>query len=172
MQDERAKERELADFEAQLAALVPRAEVDRDQLMFEAGSRAARKRLLVVNRLLAAACLLLVVTTVAPLAMRERADVVAKEEPQVGPPSASETIKEAETKLAETRELPNQLIVADSRELAAALAGGRSDLQPGRLRDPVGEKGGEVITHEADGSRPKSSRVLLLEYLDANGERL
>lgn len=175
MQDERAKARELADFEAQLAALAPRAEIDRDQLMFEAGARAARRKLLVVNRLLAAACVLLAVTTVAPLAMRERADVVAQEEPEsseVGPAVASQSVKAAGSRLAEARDLPNRLIVADSRELAAALADGRGDLRPARLRDSVEEKGGEVITHDTDGSGPKSSRMLLREYLDTNGGRL
>ncbi len=166
MQDERAKECDLADFEAQLAALSPRAEFNRDQLMFEAGARAARRKLQVVNRLLGAVCVLLAATTVAPLAMRERADVVAE---QVSTP----TIQAAETASRhEVKALPNQLVAADSRELAAAIAEGRGDLRPARLREVAESPSNETGPSDSTPARPKASRELIREYLESDGEYL
>lgn len=173
MQHERSQEPELAALESQLAELVPRVEIDRDRFMFAAGARSARGKLLVMNRLLAAACALLAVTTIAPLAIRERAGEAAHAEREPAnfksvAPATRTTVANA----TEVRELPDQLIVADSRELAAALAEGRSELRPERLRGLDDEIAGAVDGVETNAVRPKSSRMLLREYLEARGEPL
>lgn len=59
MHDPESSHHELKGFEAQLAALVPRARLDRDSLMYSAGCKAGAGRLRVVNRLLATASLAL-----------------------------------------------------------------------------------------------------------------
>lgn len=165
MQNERSEEPGLNDLEAQLAGLVPRAEIDRDRLMFEAGARAARGNLLVVNRLLAASCVLLAATTIAPLVMRHRDEVVVREQPTVVETIPRPPLRE------EATGLPNGLAVADGRELAAAIADGHGDFRPARLRDEVHQADGGAIEGDA-GVLPKPSRVLLREYLEAAGERL
>jgi hypothetical protein len=175
MQDERSQEPELAGLEAQLAALVPKSEMDRDRLMFEAGARAARRKLQVVNRLLAAACVLLAVTTVAPLAMQKRGNEMAGEEPGMAitvKPLPMANVRASEAEDIPLSRLPDQLVAADSRELAVALAEGRSELWPARLREGNEVEGGTSFRGKGDARRPKSSRMLLRDYLDADGKRL
>jgi hypothetical protein len=55
MHDPASSHDELKGFEAQLAALAPRARLDRDRLMFAAGRRAGARPLRIANRLLATA---------------------------------------------------------------------------------------------------------------------
>ena len=73
----------LSGLEARLAALVPRAAIDRDRLMFAAGQRAAAHRLRTANRLLTASSLVLGCLVVALVAVpRERNVPIAGSEPR------------------------------------------------------------------------------------------
>ena len=93
MHDSQSSHHELNEFEAQLAALAPRARLDRDRLMFAAGRRAGARPLRVANRLLATAsvglAVLVAVVVVLPGLSREPN---ARQEP---PPAARPTLAEA-----------------------------------------------------------------------------
>ena len=171
MHDKHSQTPELEQLAAQLSALTPRTEFDRDKLMFAAGRRAGRQKLVAVNRLLGACCVLLAVAAILPLAIRP-AEEIARDLPH----DAKQELRSKSP--AQATELPNQLAVADGRELAVAVAEGRSDVRPARLRetaqelsDAVHVRGpasrGGAMTYDS-----KPSRALLREYLEPAGKRM
>jgi len=166
MHDKHSQTPELEQLAAQLAALTPRTEFDRDKLMFAAGRRAGRRKLVAVNRLLGACCVLLAVAAILPLAMPQRSSMVAGQAPR---PTVQATELASNHVV---KALPNQLVAADSRELAASIAEGRGDLRPARLREGAEPPSNETGPSDSTTARPKPSRELMREYLESEGEYL
>ncbi|REK18166.1 MAG: hypothetical protein DWQ37_04550 [Planctomycetota bacterium] len=89
MHDEPAFDPELDRLAARLAALPPRAEWQRDSLMFAAGRASANRRLRTANRALAATSLALAgLVVVLPFALRRGGDPLQASMSESQPPSA------------------------------------------------------------------------------------
>jgi hypothetical protein len=152
----------LARLEAQLAALAPRWGIDRDQLMFAAGQRAATRRLRTANRILAAASIslaaaLLLVVALPAATHRPRLD---------SPESSAVAVRSARTPAADLRKNDNAAAMAQRTtgptnfRLLQALARG--------LDAPVevGATSPSVTTLDDESAPPSDNRTLLLRYLE------
>jgi hypothetical protein len=91
MHDPESSHPELKGFEAQLAALAPRGQLDRDRLMFAAGRRAGARPLRVANRLLATAGLALAAAVLVVLPRWSREPDTRPEPPLATRPTLAES---------------------------------------------------------------------------------
>jgi len=168
MHDPESSRHELKGLEAQLAALVPRDRLDRDQLMYTAGRRAGARRLRVANRLLATTSLALS----AVLAFVVALPGFSGEPKMPLEPSAVTQSAVAESGAAEVQR------DGVTRDSVAAVDGPtyfrlRQRLEHGfdeRARQPSRPQ--SAANHTLDVSPPSDARSLLNRYLNKLPDRL
>ena len=168
MHDPESSHHELKGFEAQLAALTPRARLDRDRLMFAAGRRAGTRPLRVANRLLATASVVLAgvvaVMVAVPRLPKEPAD---GHEP---PPAARPTLAEAANDDAPIEGVTRGSLAAIDGPTNFRL---RKQFERGvDARLPERTERAPRVGPDEEPSPPSYSRALLKRYLEATPDRL